>query len=588
MVKEKSLLEEEINLEEFYHGFAIDVNSIIEDGSHIPNIIEFIDLEVDLGIQLTKQQLLILKTLYGIELDEEDTSILEYWKSINKTTWTGDNEFYQILILEAGRRSGKSSLASIICAYEFYCLCRLPCPQRYFGIATSSPITILVLATTAEQAKKSIFRSTIGIFNNSKYFKSLVNQGKIFIGKEEITYDEKLIYLTSGNSRSSGQVGGNIKCLVMDEVARFSDTEGKSNAIELWDNLGISCAPFKDKAIRVAISSAWFEGDAIQELYESTSEDPVALGIRCKSWDMNPVFAARNNSVINSYYIKDPVQAALEIEGIRPATVDAYLNPAEIQRAFTGTCAVTAEAYTSSSKLSCLNIVKSAEVHNPVVVFVDPAIVNDSYALAMGHNYFTEDGTHLYVVDAVLSWEPSQGVEVSVTDVSDTIVSLTKLFNVVKVGADHYMRSEAQRLRMNGIVSETTYFSNAKQVEMYKRIRELLHENRLILPASFNWKQTLIRELSQLQLVNGSKIDHPKEGSKDLADAIAGLCHHLSNRYIVDKPEVKKTKKSTTKPINNNGRYTFPPTTTTYRQKVLSNINIKRNRNKYTNSNNNY
>lgn len=586
MVKEKSLLEGEINLEDFYHGFAIDVNSIIEDGAHIPNIIEFIDLEVDLGIQLTKQQLLILKALYGIELDEQETSILEYWKSINKTTWIGNNHFYQILILEAGRRSGKSSLASIICAYEFYCLCRLPCPQRYYGIATSSPITILVLATTAEQAKKSIFRSTIGIFNNSKYFKSLANQGKIFIGKEEISYDEKLIYLSSGNSRSSGQVGGNIKCLVMDEVARFSDTEGKSNAIELWDNLGISCAPFKDKAIRVAISSAWFEGDAIQELYEAAAEDPVALGIRCKSWDLNPIFAARNNSVINSYYIKDPVQAALEIEGIRPATADAYLNSSEIQKAFTGINAVAAETYISPSKLACLNIVKSAEVYNPVVIFVDPAIVNDSYALAMGHNHFTEDGTHIYVVDAVLSWEPSQGVEVSVSDVSDTIVKLTKLFNVVKVGADHYMRSEAQRLRMSGIVSETTYFSNAKQVEMYKRIKELLHENRLVLPASFNWKQTLIRELSQLQLVNGSKIDHPKEGSKDIADAIAGLCHHLSTRYIVDKPEVKRTKNVITKSINNSN-YMFP-TTTTHREQLLGKIHSKRRWNRERSNNNSY
>lgn len=583
MAKEKSLLEGELNLDDFYHGFAIDVNSIIEDGSYIPNIIEFIDLEVDLGIQLTKQQLLILKVLYGIELDEEEISILEYWKSINKTTWTGSNSFYQILILEAGRRSGKSSLASIICAYEFYCLCRLPCPQRYFGIATSSPITILVLATTAEQAKKSIFRSTIGIFNNSKYFKSLVNQGKIFIGKEEITYDEKLIYLSSGNSRSSGQVGGNIKCLVMDEVARFSDTEGKSNAIELWDNLGISCAPFKEKAVRVAISSAWFEGDAIQELYEATAEDPVAIGIRCKSWDMNPVFAARDNSVINSYYIKDPVQAALEIEGIRPAVVDAYLNPDEVRRAFTGTCAVGAQAYTSETKLSCLNVVKTAEVHSPVVIFVDPAIVKDSYALAMGHNEFTEDGTHIYVVDTVLSWEPSYGVEVSVSDVSDTIVNLTKLFNVVKVGADHYMRSEAQRLRMHGIVSETTYFSNAKQVEMYKLIRELLHENRLILPSSFNWKQTLIREFSQLQLVNGSKIIHPKEGSKDIADAIAGLCFHLNNRYILDKPEIIRSKKPAAKSVNNNV-YMYP-TTTTHREQVLRHLRNKRNWNKSKSSN---
>lgn len=531
-----------LDFQNLFGDLVRDVRELISPGGALLNILEFIDEEVNLGIKLTLQQNLVLKVLYNLPLTDEDISVLEFWKAAERSTWAPD-QHYQTLILESGRRSGKTNLAALICAYEFYKLCKMNSPQIHYNIATSTPIAILVIATTADQAKKTIFRNVIGVINNSPYFQALVDQGKLFVGKEEVSYEEKLLYIYSGNSRSGAQVGGTLKCLVMDEVARFQDSDGHSNAIELWSNLGISCAPFGTEAIRVAISSAWYKGDAIEKLYASTAEDSTAIGIKSRSWDLNPIHAARDNPVVASEYVRDPVQAGIEFEGIRPEAVDAYLDADEVKDCFRTPSAVSASVYTSntSPKLVCMHLGSIEPKPHPTVIHIDPAFANDAYALAMGYNDFDDTGRSIVTIDAVLAWEPTPEAQVSITNVVDTILEIARYRHIVKVTADHYNSTETiQRLRLQGINAETVYFSNSKQFEMYKLVKELMHESRLLLPQQSPWKPLVLRELSQVQLIKGTKIDHPKDGSKDTADAIAAVAHQLSLRLAYDAPKTTR------------------------------------------------
>jgi hypothetical protein len=39
--------------------------------------------------------------------------------------------------------------------------------------------------------------------------------------------------------------------------------------------------------------------------------------------------------------------------------------------------------------------------------------------------------------------------------------------------------------------------------------------------------QVFISECSKLEEIEGKKIDHPPKGSKDVADAVAGVVHNL-------------------------------------------------------------
>lgn len=523
----------ELDFQNIFYDFGQDLQELENTESNtILNIVDFVLKEVDLGegFKLTDGQMLILKLLYGVDLTEKDFTLLDYWRTVDKTTWNRKKvPSPQVLVLEAGRRSGKSSLASIIAAYEFYCLCKNPNPQEYYKIATSTPIGILVLATTATQAKTAIFRQISMLIKNMRFFKSLIAKGKLFIGKEEIAYEEKGLYIQSGNSKSASQVGGTLKCLIMDEVARFTSNEGDANALSLWSNLGISCAPFKQHAKRVAISSAWQEGDAIEKLYETTSASPFSIGFRMKSWELNTTIS-RENEIVAYEYAQNPIQAALEFEGIRPAVQNSFFEAKLIDNAVRGESVITAvsEERDGLIYLDMYYCEERAEFDN--VIHVDPAVKGDSYALALGHS--ETDGKHLTVyIDALLLWEPKFDTEVAMSDVGDKIREINQYRPLKSVTADHYNSAETiQRLKQDGIKAEVVYFSNKNQLMMYSATRSLMAEGRLILPTDSIWTPVAIRELKRVQLVNNKKIDHPvgQGESKDLADAICAVTYKLT------------------------------------------------------------
>jgi hypothetical protein len=428
--------------------------------------------------------------------------------------------------------SGKTTSCSIIAVYEFYCLCMLNNPQEHYGLATSTPIEILILATTATQAKTSIFRQVAMLIKTSPYFNKLIEQGLLFVGKEEIAYEQKGIYIKSGNSKSSSQVGGTIKCMIMDEVARFADTNGVSNAMELWSNLGISCAPFKDKAKRIAISSAWEEEDAIYQLYQSTINSPHSIAFKFKSWDLNTNIS-RDNPIVAYEYDRDPISAALEFEGIRPSVQNCFLDASSIDRAVTCESVIGAQSLISDNLIKLNIFYCESRQERDTVVHIDPAVKKDSYALAFGHAEFNEDNLLIVIIDGLLVWEPTYNNEVCMSDVGEKIKYINQIRPILSVTADHYNSAETiQRLKTDGIPSEIVYFSNKQQFQMYSALRSLLHENRIKLPKDSPWTALLIRELKRVQMLKDRKIDHPPNESKDLADAVAAVAFKLSQKVL--------------------------------------------------------
>jgi hypothetical protein len=296
-------------------GFLEDLADSLQDEFGIEtsdfNIVDFVENQIDKeswGVkELNPRQWVLLKSFYNIPLTEDEIAILEAWYALDRTSVNPDNyppaQPYQALIVEAGRRGSKSFTASIIVAYEFCRLCLMQSPQLHYGIATSTPISIYCIATSATQTKRTIFAQAKALLEHVPAIRRLVERKKLIIGEEEIKYPDKLLYRYSGNSNSASQVGSSVICLVMDEVARFDD-EGRdndeSNALKLWSNIGISGVTFGKDAKRIAISSAWCEGDAIQKLYGLSKESPGTLGFRLRSWDLNPVHAARDNPVVQS------------------------------------------------------------------------------------------------------------------------------------------------------------------------------------------------------------------------------------------------------------------------------------------------
>lgn len=412
-----------------------------------------------------------------------------------------------------GMTNHNSLLGSLIICYEFEKLCRMPSPQKQYGLATSTLISIICVAPSAEQVSKTIYGQARAMMYNCPFLKRLIDAGKIDPLEKMIKYDEKLLYVYSGNSKSETQVGGSPILIVLDEGALFEDKDGRSNALTLWDNLGAGGLPFKEDAKRVIISSAWQEGDALEKLYKDCKESNYWIGFRLKSWQVNPLHADRSNPVIDGMYISNRAMAELLFEGIRRPGHNAFFDPDEVKRSFK----IMSNLYASElpigdDRLIRLSVKQVEPFNGYTVMHLDPAITRDAYALAYGHleNY---EGRSCVFIDGIMAWVPRDGIKVSILNVQQAIYSIHSQRPLSLVSADHKESQETlQRLSSHGINVDVVNFSNSKQVQMYDIVRKLLHEERIFFPKNSPWTSLLKTELLKVQFLNGNKIDHPPDG----------------------------------------------------------------------------
>ena len=443
-----------------------------------------------------------------------------------------------------GMTNHNTFLGAIVLGYEWYKLCMLNNPQAFFGVSANTLISIYCLAPAASQVKKTIFGQARAFLNYIPKVKRLIDAKDIIVGEEEIKFPEKLLYIYAGNSKGASQVGSRVILLIMDEVARFENKDGDSNALELWSNIGVSGITFGKYARRVAISSAWCKGDAIERLWIASKSDINWIGFRFRTWDLNPAMG-RDNPLILSEYNLNPTSARVEFEGDRSANTFSFFNELEVQQAFTGTTkALIEKAPNLEDGLVRLRLHEVEGTNCLTYMHLDPAFTGDAYGMAFGHGE-TIGGLKTVVIDGLAAWEPDAGNVVSIMNVYDIIYRIHNKRPIYKVTTDHAQQHETiQRLRMAGISAASRFWSNRVQVEIYDFTRKLLHEGRLILPKNSPWTQLL--KLEMMGIVydkEKGKIDHSPDSSKDLLDCvcsiaweIAGLPDLKSNQVVV-KPK---------------------------------------------------
>jgi hypothetical protein len=130
-------------------------------------------------------------------------------------------------------------------------------------------------------------------------------------------------------------------------------------------------------------------------------------------------------------------------------------------------------------------------------------------------------------VDAVRYWTPTADKSVDFTEVKDYILGLRSAGFKIRVCTFDRWNSHdmMQQLKQYGINTET--LSVAKK--HYDDMAMVVLEERLSGPHI----PLLIDELLQLKIMR-DKVDHPRKGSKDLADAVCGSIYNAISRT---KPE---------------------------------------------------
>jgi hypothetical protein len=123
------------------------------------------------------------------------------------------------------------------------------------------------------------------------------------------------------------------------------------------------------------------------------------------------------------------------------------------------------------------------------------------------------------VVDAVRYWTPTASKSVDFSEVKDYILSLRQRGFNIKLATFDRWNSHDMMQQLKGYGINTELLSVAKK--HYEDFALVVMEERVKGPKI----DLLIDELLQLRIMR-DKVDHPRRGSKDLADAVCGSIYN--------------------------------------------------------------
>lgn len=466
------------------------------------------------------------------------------------------------VILQLGKGSGKDYMSTIAVAYMVYLLLCLKDPQRYYGKPPGDAIDILNIAINAQQAQNVFFDNFKKRITNSPWF-----VGKYTTKASSISFD-KSITCHSGHSERESWEGYNVLCVILDEISGFatestSGHEQAKTASAIYDMYRASVdSRFPDFGKVVLLSFPRYKNDYIQTRYNAvvvdkkvhtreytfkidetiekyTSEQekdsneftiqweedeilayryPKVFALRRPTWEVNPT---RKITDFKIQFLTNPIDALSRFACMPPDAVDAFFRSKEKIEA----CFTSINGVEDSGRF--IEWFKPQE-DKEYFVHVDLAQKHDHCAVALAHvdrwvsvgSFLDHDVVNPYVVvDAVRWWTPTADKTVEFKDVKNYILELrSRGFNIKLVTFDRWNSLDIMNeLKAAGMNAET--LSVAKK--HYEDMQMLVAEERIKGPRI----QLLIDELLQLRIIR-DKVDHPRKGSKDLADAVCGSIYN--------------------------------------------------------------
>lgn len=533
---------------------------------------EFDERPVDLKTFVTGKEYLGLPALseYQYTLIEKSSQIYKEPTLIKLFGETeGQIRYKQTcneVVAQLGKGSGKDYCSTISVAYIVYLLLCLKDPATYYGKPPGDSIDIINIAINAQQANNVFFKGFRNRIVGSPWF-----IGKYFEKASEIKFN-KNVTVYSGHSEREAFEGYNVLVAVLDEISGFAleSTSGHDQAKTasgIYEMYRASVdSRFPDYGKVILLSFPRFKNDYIQQRYDDIvaeketiqrnykfkidpdlpdetpgnnfeiywNEDhivsyryPKVYAIKRPTWEVNPT---RNIEDFKIAFYRDTLDALGRFACMPPEAIDAFFKSREkIEKAF------------NNMAFAVDNFGRFEDWFLPIedkeyFIHVDLAQKHDHCAVAMSHinkwvNVKVTDNysqpAPIIEVDAVRYWTPTSDKSVDFAEVRDYILSLrSRGFNIRICTFDRWNSHDMmQQLRQYGINTET--LSVAKK--HYDDMAMVVLEERLSAPHI----KLLIDELLELKITR-DKVDHPRKGSKDLADAVCGA---IFNAISLTRPD---------------------------------------------------
>ena len=544
------------------------------------NIIEFVEAPWGLGLRLFPVQKVVLKAHYGLSLNDTEKLIsLTDWRRENEQLMTeadylrmlydeGRSNVREIdpgherreLVLSIGRRSGKTLLASCICAFETYKLILKGHPQKYFGLPDSNVIQLISVATDKDQAGL-LYREVLGHYTNCGFFSAYMANYTQTFATFQTPYDIASYgsYKDDPKARFSVKVtfrsciakglrgAGNI-VVVLDELAHFTDA-GQSSAEDVYNAVTPSTSAFSQKDPNnstipvgevegriVSISSPLGRQGQFYKLFQIGMRGGKAaenmLCIQAPTWEVNPTLPAHE---FEKHYVKDARVFFTEYGAVFSDRTRGWIED-------------------EKDLVACIDHEMRPKLKAaPRVAHylgLDLGLVNDGTAVAIGHI----DEQRRIVLDYIEQIKAGVGEyrdkeRLEFTDVADWVYQLSRRFYISEGMFDQYVGIPLeQALATKGLKQlKSEHFTKILGSDVYRNFKDMMFDRRLVL---YDWpipndKQhcAYVQELLELQAEYHSKyittVAAPNVDGKhdDFSDALVRMVwvasQHLGKSNII-------------------------------------------------------
>lgn len=472
---------------------------------------------------------------------------------------------------------GKTTFASIVLPYMAHWVLCMKNPQAFFQLLPGSRIAFMMMSTSESQAREVLFADVFARINHSVWFKKYPHDPNY---KNQIRFTQKDIWIIPGDSAETTFEGYNILGGMLDEMDSHRVTPKKDYALEGYNTISNRITSrFQDRGLLILIGQMKKAVGFANNMYEQFKSDPKAYVSRMTIWEsfgwekyLNEAgerdsfwFDTHRKTVITADQAKlvqdpnymeipnlykkrfsdDPAKALKDLAGIPPIVGDPFIGMVhKIDMAqdrwherfgadFTPVLPVLARADFDPT-FRAQDGLKRA-IHIDIAYSSE----GDALGLAMGHvrELKEVDGElrPVIVFDMLLRMKPRPGTEIILADIRQVIYELRDAmgFKIKKVTLDGFQSTDTiqqlQKRRFNA-----DYLSVDRTLLPYQDLRDAIYEERIEFPkymiqmkhGDTDLVNIAFRELSQL-VDNGKKVDHPEGGSKDVADAMAGVCATL-------------------------------------------------------------
>lgn len=494
---------------------------------------------------------------------------------------------YERAMFTGGIGIGKTTFASIALPYMVHWVLCLKDPQRFYSLLPGSRIAFMQMSTSGKQAKDVIFGDIKARIRNSKWFAENFPFDEKFTNVIKFPKD---IVIIPGDSGETTFEGYNILGGILDEMDSHKQTDNKDyadvgyNTIEsriasrFIDNSdpereghkglilcigqmkkahGFAARKYKEflkdekaKVVRMTIweSFGWDKyldpktGERRSFFYDTRRKAIIPPGVAALVSNPNIIEVPR--AFLKSFE-NNPEKALRDLAGIPPETEDAFISLAdrvdECRERWIERHGNESPVDDNPVRPKFAPWFKAVNDPRRRALHLDLATSGngDALGLAMGHveEIVEVDGEKKpYIVfDCLVRIKALPGTEILLSEVRQLVYHLRddRGFRITKVTMDGFQSTDSlqqfRKKRMGG-----DYLSVDRSTLPYEDLREAIYERRMEFPPYLTYLykgadqriEIAVQELLRLQY-DGKKVDHPTDGSKDVADAMAGVTYSL-------------------------------------------------------------